>query len=284
MIMGGSDDQIATERRLRTIDDKRIRYIIHKSNKGGCAARNTGIKNAAGDYIAFLDDDDVWSCDFLKTMVQYFTNKSIGAVYCDFFTFDGRYSKSAVKREVHTGDVHRDILRGWCPISTSLFMVRTSSIVDAGMFDETLPSFQDYDMWLNLSQKYDFAYCEQKLVLKYEGFGEQVSRNPKRRKEGYDLVVSKWEKTLSEEEKDLFQKFKNRYYYDTLYRSIVYNKSHSLNYHEDLAEYFKTKKSLIHRIHILAKLHMSEALYSRLGLLSSRFDKNIICYRGKIAI
>lgn len=59
-------DKDSIKRQVEKIPDDRIIYIQHESNQGACVARNTGIKNAKGDYVAFLDDDDEWLPDKLK--------------------------------------------------------------------------------------------------------------------------------------------------------------------------------------------------------------------------
>ena len=139
----GSKAQNETEQCVRTIDDPRIRYIVHDKNQGGCAARNTGIENARGSYIAFLDDDDVWSKAFIETMIPLFTDDKIGAVYCDFYSYDGVYSITKKNRTCFSGNVYRQILSGWCPASTSLFIVRKECFETVGGFDQDLQSFQD---------------------------------------------------------------------------------------------------------------------------------------------
>ena len=64
----GSTD--LTEDVVRAMSDSRIRYIKHPRNLGGCKARNTGVSNAKGEYIAFQDSDDVWHADKLEVELK----------------------------------------------------------------------------------------------------------------------------------------------------------------------------------------------------------------------
>ena len=70
--------------------DKRVRYIKHEKNKGGSAARNTGIKNEHGEYVGFLDSDDEWLPTKLEKQIELFRKRcnSVGAVYCLQYMMD----------------------------------------------------------------------------------------------------------------------------------------------------------------------------------------------------
>ena len=280
----GNEHQIATEKAVLSLDNPCIRYVVHPENRGGCAARNTGIKEARGDFIAFLDDDDVWSDEFIELMLPYFEKKEIGAVYCNYYSYNGILSVAYKKDTNHSGDVYRNILSGWCPASTSLFIVKRNSIIQAGLFDEELKSFQDYDMWLRLSKVCEFAYCKERLVLKYEGFDEQTSRNPERRKAGYKHVVEKYENSLSTEDKIYFKKFTDIYYYDTLYRETIYNHSHKISYKRQMRELLKRKGALNQKIHLLSYLCFPRSFYALIYKTLKRFDKDCIVYKGQYPV
>ena len=65
-----------------------INYIVHESNKGACEARNTGIKNSNGEYIAFLDDDDEWEKEKLEKQLKKILSDHSALVYCDYYYID----------------------------------------------------------------------------------------------------------------------------------------------------------------------------------------------------
>ena len=79
-----------TEEVTKALNDNRIRYIHHMMNRGASGARNTGIENANGEYIAFLNDDDEWLPEYLDQMISFLEAKdrSIGLVYCPFYRID----------------------------------------------------------------------------------------------------------------------------------------------------------------------------------------------------
>src|SRR5699024_8437724 len=115
------------ENELNQIKDSRIHYIQHGINKGACAARNTGIKNAKGEYIAFLDDDDEWLSNKLELQLQKFTNKEVGLVYCDSYTIKTK-NDSIINKSIRSfrisGMVYKQLLEKNFVGSTSFVLIR----------------------------------------------------------------------------------------------------------------------------------------------------------------
>lgn len=217
-----SDNQRKTQIVVSGIKDNRLKYYIHEFNRGGCAARNTGIRKSIGEYIAFLDDDDVWKKSYVEKQVSILKEPNVSAVYCDYYLYDGQYTYVEEHNTIYEGRVFDKFLEGWCPTSTSLVMVRKRDIIEAGMFDETLESFQDFDMWLRLSKIGEFRYCNERLLIKYMFVGEQLSVNPEKRESGYNRVCEKWESIISENEKRIFRRFKISYGESIKYNRIQY--------------------------------------------------------------
>src|SRR5699024_744473 len=69
---------------LDSLKDERVKYIKHSENKGANAARNTGIRNSKGNFLAFLDDDDEWLPMKIEKQIQQFKCDQIGMVYCPY--------------------------------------------------------------------------------------------------------------------------------------------------------------------------------------------------------
>jgi glycosyltransferase involved in cell wall biosynthesis len=189
-----------TQEVVEQYDDYRISYIRKNHNEGGAAARNTGVRYSDGEYIAFCDSDD----EYMKTKLERQLNKieaeDCEAVYCRHYIVQdeyGVYKKS--KSELKMGDIRHELLRGWCPASTSLFMIQKDAIEDVGGFDQDLPSFQDYDLWLRLAKKSRFCYVDDHLVAKHEHEGEQLATAPDIRLEGLDIFLEKWGDVIQEE-------------------------------------------------------------------------------------
>lgn len=191
----GSRDN--TEEIVRSFDDDRIRFIRHEYNVGGAAARNTGIRESDGDVIAFLDSDDEWQSKKLQAQVNVLEQcgPDTAVVYCrSALLLNGTMIVPGPRSQrMRSGNVLSDLLLGWCPPTTSMFVVRRSAFERAGLFDEALPSFQDYDMWLRLAKHYMFDYVDDVFVLRHDDGGGQITKNYEARLDGTRTFFSKWE-------------------------------------------------------------------------------------------
>jgi len=172
--------------------DERIKYIKNEKNKGGSAARNTGIKAARGKYIAFLDSDDEWMKRKLEKQVRNIEKSTISASisYCGFIrsTKEGFQFFCPAKR----GNLYYLQLYKAYISPTSAVMVKRKCFDFVGFFDETLPARQDYDMWLRLSKRYLFDYISEPLVKIYDNVGGgNISYNIRARKKGFSIVRKK---------------------------------------------------------------------------------------------
>jgi len=187
------------------LDNNQIIYIKHEQNAGGCVARNTGIKSAKGDYIGFLDDDDEWLPKFIEKHLEVLSNGA-DIVYCNFFSVDSSKNgdRVTVLSENKRGDVFNDLLQGWCPSTTSMFLVKKECFETSGYFDESLQSFQDYDKWLSIARNHKFDYCDEYLMIKYQHGFEQLARNPIKRQHALDTLTKKWKVILNNDEIKLF--------------------------------------------------------------------------------
>ncbi len=82
VIVVDDGDKISAEKAMAQFSDQRIKYIKHEKRKGGGAARNTGLRNSQGDYIAFLDDDDEYLPDKLETVIWNYERAGKGSRFC----------------------------------------------------------------------------------------------------------------------------------------------------------------------------------------------------------
>ena len=170
----GSTDN--TEEIVKSFNDERIRYIRHEKNKGAPAARNTGIKLAKGKYIGLLDDDDEWLPEKLEKQMSKFQNSSekVGVIYSGFFYVSEKSGKIVSEIiPLLRGEVYANLLKG-CILGSPTPLIKKRCFQKAGFFDETLPSCQDWDMWIRLSKYCDFDFVPD-ILAKHHVHGGQIS-------------------------------------------------------------------------------------------------------------
>jgi len=148
--------------------DKRIRYIKQERNKGAGAARNVGIKAARGEYIAFIDSDDEWLPEKLEKHIKVFKNapSEVGVVYAGCWRIEND-KKMYIPQSWVTkkeGDIHQELMeRGIGFIITNSLVVKKSAFKKVGLFDEGLPSLEEWELAIRLSRYYSFRYINEAL-------------------------------------------------------------------------------------------------------------------------
>jgi|GEM_PF-39204 len=180
----------------------KIRCIAHDVNKGLAAARNTGIRAANGTYIAYLDDDDVYYPHHLETLVGFLKDSGEKVAYSDACKGIQEQRGSdfvTVKREGFPAQDFDDdaiLVDNFIPV---LCVVHEKSCLDeCGMFDETLPRHEDWDLWIRMSRIHRFAHvravtCE--FTFRADGSGMTSGTMP-RFLETYRTVYAKYEYLL----------------------------------------------------------------------------------------
>lgn len=146
---------------------RRVRTIRHAENRGANAARNTGIEAASGEFVAFLDDDDVWAPELLERQVAAFqeAGERVGVVYVGSRIEDSEGTVVGTHVPDAEGDVLRDLFRGRRIAPFSNVMVRASVIEVAGRPDERFPSLQDREWYFRLAQHCEFEPIREALVV-----------------------------------------------------------------------------------------------------------------------
>ena len=157
---GSSDD---TKQELLPFRE-RIRYR-YQQNQGTSAARNQGIRMAGGDYIAFLDADDVWEPTKIEKQVQVMEQSPrTGVVFCEFYRVNvqtGVTRHRQYPKELR-GDIRRQLLQH-CWVALSGALVRRSCFDVVGFLDETLRGVDDWDLWIRISRQFHFDYVPEPL-------------------------------------------------------------------------------------------------------------------------
>ena len=227
IIVVDDDSTDNTEEVVKRFNDSRIHYIRHKQNRGGAVARNTGIKAARGKYIAFQDSDDEWLPEKLEKQINCFVkySDSIGAVYCLYYTQDDSlgYMRKASSCDMRCGNVYNFLLNAWCPSITSSIILAVRIFEKTGMFDENLPSFQDYDLWIRVAQHYNFEFIDEPLVVVHKHSGSQVARDLEPRMKGLKLFLDKWGNAIKKEAgKQAFNDIRRKHLF-AIYQNAVFD-------------------------------------------------------------
>ncbi len=156
----------------RYLTDRRIKLIEHKCNKGISKAKNTGIEVARGEYIAFLDADDIWMPSKLELQLNRFqTNgKSIGIV-CTGMIFTN-YDMKITDVFLGFNDTNqKELLKNlyFTPTnSSSLMMIKKGTLLQVGTFDESIVGWDDYELLMRIATQFQVKYVRKLLVRKME--------------------------------------------------------------------------------------------------------------------
>lgn len=146
--------------------DRRIKYVSHKINKNGSAARNTGINSSKGDFVCFLDDDDEFYGKKLEKQIKKLNSENYLACYCGHERFFEDNKKSVYYfQKLKEGDLKKECLNysvDFC--SGSTLMVKRSVINEIGGFNETLLRHQDYEFLVRIAFRGKIACVKEPLV------------------------------------------------------------------------------------------------------------------------
>lgn len=143
-----------------------VRYY-YKPNAGAAAARNFGIKQARGEFIAFLDSDDLLINESLTLQLNRLqSNPRIGLVHGNFSKISDTHQNLGVRETSYfKGEIYPDMLSHWSGgIATPTVMVPARVLQETGGFDEELGLGEDIDMWRRIARKYEFDHIPQVLA------------------------------------------------------------------------------------------------------------------------
>lgn len=153
--------------------------IIRQSNLGVGAARNRGIALSTGRYIALLDSDDLWLPQKLGIQVDFFQSRS-DRLICqtdEVWIRNGIRVNPGKRHQKPSGMIFEPSL-ALCLVSPSAVMMDRILFERVGLFNETFPACEDYDLWLRIGCRYPIHLIPDKLVIKRGGHADQLSRLP----------------------------------------------------------------------------------------------------------
>jgi glycosyltransferase involved in cell wall biosynthesis len=153
-----------------------LRVLRHPCRRGVAAARNTGVGAARGEWLAFLDSDDLWLPDKLARQILLLE----GAPELLICQTDETWVRRGVRvnKPAAHGKVAGQIFLpslARCMISPSAVILNRRLFENHGGFDATLPAAEDYDLWLRLTWRYEVGLVDEPLVIKRGGHPDQLS-------------------------------------------------------------------------------------------------------------
>lgn len=182
-----------TEEVVSSFNDERIRYVRHEENRGEAAARNTGIKAAKCNYIAYQDSDDEWLPEKLARQMELLENAppEVGVIYTGFWKMENHRRTyipfSWVSQK--NGNIHKELLNGNF-IGSPVVLVKKECFDRVGLFDERLSNLVDWEMWLRISKRYHFRCVDEPLAIAHYD-ADNVSDNPDSLIDALELVLEK---------------------------------------------------------------------------------------------
>ncbi|MBR2141974.1 glycosyltransferase family A protein, partial [Anaerovibrio sp.] len=179
----------------------KIKYY-YQQNQGAQVARNYGLSKATGDYVCFLDSDDVWLPSFLEEVYGAFaSDKEVGCAYCwigymqngEVYGDGGQYTLS--------GYIYKDALEQGYITKPSALMIKKSCFVKIGKWDESFNACQDDDICFRLAKEYKFALIDRVLTIyntDYDGDDNRICKSTLRVATGWWTLWNKFEKDVLE--------------------------------------------------------------------------------------
>jgi glycosyltransferase involved in cell wall biosynthesis len=150
---------------------------LKQANRGVSAARNLGIRQANGEWIALLDSDDEWLPHKLATQLKTLEQQpGHRLIHSDEIWIRNGVRVNPMNKHAKAGGHIFQHCLPLCAISPSAAVIQRSLFDEIGLFDEDLPACEDYDLWLRITACHPVLYCDAPLLVKHGGHEDQLSR------------------------------------------------------------------------------------------------------------
>ena len=237
---------------LERIQDPRLRYIRLKKNSGACTARNRGINEAKGDFIAFQDSDDEWSRDKIELQIKRLLESGADFCFCRMKTTD---TQNGIQGYIPDDETEKNLtyerLLIGNYISTQMLLIKKECLEHI-RFDESMPRYQDWDLVLSLTKKYKMVYEPKTLVNQYIQC-DSISRSNLKLAKATQQILIKYEKDFLTHKAAYIKMLKD------VSRNMTINNMDAIYYYKKLFSVNKSLKSALKIV--LYKLHILQLYY-----------------------
>ncbi len=184
---------------------KGVRYIPNDKNYGVQFSRNRGLLEAQGEYVAFLDDDDVWVSEKIEKQIYMMKSHNVDMVFCNGYRFRGDnfdkvqlYQKNFISNQLisYNMELESDYIG-----STSHPLIRRECFARAGLFDLEMPARQDYEMWLRICKHYKVQGINEPLFYYRYHDGVRITKSYDKELLSYKLLLTKYRKDYNHNKK-----------------------------------------------------------------------------------
>ena len=173
-------DNGSSDGTLKFLREQYPKITILTENKiGVSSARNKGIKNSINQWIALLDSDDAWHTRKLEIQTSMLDSalKEYNLIHTDEVWFRNNKHINQMKKHKKQGGYIFERCLSLCCISPSSVLFKKNILDKVGLFDESLPVCEDYDMWLKICSSEEVLFAQDKLTYKYGGHKDQLSKS-----------------------------------------------------------------------------------------------------------
>jgi glycosyltransferase involved in cell wall biosynthesis len=186
---GSTDGTRALVERMAA-DDARIRYLRLQHNSGAQHARNTGIKTACGEWVAFLDSDDEWIPESLEWRMAIAAAEHVAIVHSEAYVMRRDQARRPYNIPNWRGNVYTNALSREGPMFQAL-LVKKAALAHIGYLDENVVAFQEWDLSIELARTFAFGFEPRPTFIYDFDSVDAMSRSPVLAAEGYRYIVRK---------------------------------------------------------------------------------------------
>jgi glycosyltransferase involved in cell wall biosynthesis len=186
----GSTDDTAEHLERQAAADSRV-HVFHRANGGPSAARNSGIRHVTGEFVCFLDGDDIYLPDKIARQVEFLREHAqVDLVYSDFYWGDADLApvELTAPRVPYSDMVEAMAMRNWLGVHATLF--RRTMMDAVGEFDESFRMAEDWDYWIRCARVGAFGYLPGAMTI-YRTHPGQAHHNLDRMFEAGKRVLRK---------------------------------------------------------------------------------------------